>query len=144
MMAEFEQVAKKSAGRPRKYPAGRANFTVRFTPERAAALQEAAAAHGQSVSAEVEDLVTQALQSDLLQDQLSRLLKALRGMQSATLDAHFREYAAFATQQHTQLQDEIASLRHTIASLQRTIDDQQRERGVLMHLLQDALKGERT
>jgi hypothetical protein len=44
----------KKPGRPRKYGQGRINATVRFTPERYAALKKAADNRGRSVSEEVE------------------------------------------------------------------------------------------
>jgi hypothetical protein len=115
MITEPAQPAQKSAGRSRKYPAGRVNYTVRFTPERAAVLLEAAAKNGRSVSEEVEDRVNQ---SFLLGDMLDARLDT----RIATLKVYLQEYAEFAT------------------SLQDTIDDLRRERDALMRLLQDALR----
>jgi hypothetical protein len=115
MMSESAQPAPKPVGRSKKYPAGRLNCTVRFTPERHAALLADAALKGRSLSEEVEDRVNQ---SYLLGDVLGARMEA----QTATLKAYLQEYAEFAT------------------SLQDTIDDLRRERDALMRLLQDALR----
>ena len=57
-------------GRPRKYGQGRINATVRFTPERYAALKAKAEKAGRSVSEEVEHQIEQL---NTLQDTLATL-----------------------------------------------------------------------
>jgi|SRR6516225_10205027 hypothetical protein len=53
-------------GRPRKYGQGRINATVRFTPERYAALKAEADKQGRSVSEEVEVRVGRSFTDDVL------------------------------------------------------------------------------
>jgi hypothetical protein len=55
-----ETERRRKPGRPRKYGQGRINATVRFTPERYAALKTEADRTGRSLSEQVEAVVEQA------------------------------------------------------------------------------------
>jgi hypothetical protein len=65
-----ETERRQKPGRPRKYGRGRINATVRFTPERYAALKAGADENGRSVSEEVEQRIEQSFNSDVLRDVL--------------------------------------------------------------------------
>lgn len=64
-------------GRPRKYGQGRINATVRFTPERYAALKAKAEKAGRSVSEEVEHQIEQLNTVMEMQQQLQDTLATL-------------------------------------------------------------------
>jgi hypothetical protein len=56
----IRKASRRKPGRPRKYGQGRVNATVRFTPERYAALRAEADQHGRSLSEQVEHIVENA------------------------------------------------------------------------------------
>jgi hypothetical protein len=81
---------RRKPGRPRKYGQGRINATVRFTPERYAALKKAADEAGRSVSEEVEARIERSFQNDVLGEikrDITRLEAHLAGTGSLTADA---------------------------------------------------------
>jgi uncharacterized hydantoinase/oxoprolinase family protein len=59
---------RRKPGRPRKYGQGRINATVRFTPERHAALKAAADGVGRSISEEVEARIERSFSNDVLKE----------------------------------------------------------------------------
>jgi hypothetical protein len=75
---------RKKPGRPRKFGQGRINATVRFTPDRYAALKQAAANKGRSVSEEVEARVEESILEESLQDIRSDIKEVSTNIQKLT------------------------------------------------------------
>ena len=100
-------------GRPRRYAPGRINATVRFTPERYAALKAEAEKAGRSVSEEVEYKI----------EQLSTVMETQRQLQDtlATLNMAF---------------DQIHKLQQQLSAVKQ---DKKRDDEQLAQIVEDAV-----
>lgn len=77
-------------GRPRKYGQGRINATVRFTPERYAALKAEADRQGRSISEEVERRIDQTFADDRYRE-IERLMKEMNDLMHLRWQELFNE-----------------------------------------------------
>jgi hypothetical protein len=106
-------------GRPRKYGQGRINATVRFTPERYAALKAKADRQGRSVSEEVEQRINRTFAEDRTHD-IKRDLDELYQLISArweVISARWEELFGQATGRIAELEKERVLSEHSLAQI---------------------------